>query len=33
MQHAIVTSLVWSFGLLAIFAPLAAHLFARRTRG
>jgi ABC transporter DrrB family efflux protein len=33
MQNAIVTSLVWSFGLLAIFAPLAAHLFARRTRG
>jgi ABC-type multidrug transport system permease subunit len=33
MQHAIVTSLLWSIGLLAVFAPLAAHLFVRRTRG
>ncbi|MGO9179854.1 MAG: ABC transporter permease [Candidatus Limnocylindrales bacterium] len=33
MQHPIVTSLLWSIGLLAVFAPLAAHLFARRTRG
>ena len=33
MQHAIVTSLLWSAGMLAVFAPLAAHLFARRTRG
>jgi ABC transporter DrrB family efflux protein len=33
MQHPIVTSLMWSIGMLVIFAPLAAHLFARRTRG
>jgi len=33
MQHAIVISLLWSIGLLAVFAPLAAHLFVRRTRG
>jgi ABC-type polysaccharide/polyol phosphate export permease len=33
MQHAIVTSLLWSAGMLAVFAPLAAHLFVRRTRG
>ena len=33
MQHAVVTSLLWSVGLLAVFAPLAAHLFVRRTRG
>jgi ABC-type polysaccharide/polyol phosphate export permease len=33
MQHAIVTSLLWSIGLLAVFAPLAVHLFVRRTRG
>jgi len=24
---------LWSAGMLAVFAPLAAHLFARRTRG
>jgi len=33
MQHAIVTSLIWSIGLLCVFAPLALHLYARRTRG
>jgi len=33
MQHAIVPSLLWSVGMLAVFAPLAAHLFVRRTRG
>jgi ABC-type polysaccharide/polyol phosphate export permease len=33
MQHAVVTSLLWSLVLLAVFAPLAAHLFVRRTRG
>jgi ABC-2 type transport system permease protein len=32
MQHAILTSLLWSIGMLVVFAPLAAHLFARRTR-
>jgi ABC transporter DrrB family efflux protein len=33
MQHPVVTTLLWSFGMLVVFAPLAAHLFARRTRG
>jgi ABC transporter DrrB family efflux protein len=33
MQHPILTSLAWSAGMLVVFAPLAAHLFARRTRG
>ncbi|MGO9151179.1 MAG: ABC transporter permease [Acidimicrobiales bacterium] len=33
MQHPIVTSLMWSIGMLAVFAPLATHLFVRRTRG
>ena len=33
MQHPIVTTLLWSIGMLVVFAPLAAHLFARRTRG
>ena len=33
MQHPVVTSLLWSVGMLAVFAPLAAHLFVRRTRG
>jgi ABC transporter DrrB family efflux protein len=33
MQHPIVTTLLWSAGMLIVFAPLAAHLFARRTRG
>ena len=33
MQHAIAASLLWSIGLLVVFAPLAAHLFVRRTRG
>ena len=33
MQHPIATSLLWSVGMLAVFAPLAAHLFIRRTRG
>jgi ABC transporter DrrB family efflux protein len=32
MQHPIVTTLLWSIGMLAVFAPLATHLFARRTR-
>jgi ABC-2 type transport system permease protein len=31
MQHPIVTSLIWSTVLLAIFAPLASHLYRRRT--
>jgi ABC-2 type transport system permease protein len=31
MQHPIATSLLWSIALLAIFAPLAAHLYRRRT--
>ena len=33
MQHPVITSLLWSIGMLILFAPLAAHLFARRTRG
>jgi ABC-2 type transport system permease protein len=31
MQHPIVASLLWSVGLLAVFAPIAAHLYRRRT--
>ena len=31
MQHALVASLLWSLALLAVFAPLAVHLFRRRT--
>jgi ABC transporter DrrB family efflux protein len=31
MQHPIVASLLWSVGLLAIFAPLATSLYRRRT--
>jgi ABC transporter DrrB family efflux protein len=30
MQHPVVTSLLWSVALLAVFAPLASHLFQRR---
>jgi len=33
MQHPVVTTLLWSVGMIVVFAPLAAHLFARRTRG
>ncbi len=33
MQHPEVAALAWSLGLLLIFAPLAAHLFRRRTTG
>jgi ABC transporter DrrB family efflux protein len=31
MQHPLVASLAWSIALLAVFAPLAVHLFRRRT--
>ncbi len=31
MQHPVLASLVWSFALLALFAPLATHLYRRRT--
>jgi len=31
MQHPVATSLLWSLALLAIFAPLAVHLYRRRT--
>ena len=31
MQHPIATSIMWSITLLAIFAPLAAHLYRSRT--
>jgi hypothetical protein len=31
MQHAVLASLLWSVALLAIVAPLATHLYRRRT--
>jgi ABC-2 type transport system permease protein len=31
MQHPVAVSLLWSFGLLAVFAPLASVLYRRRT--
>jgi hypothetical protein len=31
MQHALVAALLWSFAMIAVFAPLAVHLFRRRT--
>ena len=31
MQHPVETSLLWSVGILAVAAPLAAHFFRRRT--
>ncbi len=31
MQHPVVASLLWSAALLAVFAPLATHLYRRRT--
>lgn len=31
MQHPVLASLLWSVGILAIFAPLAVHLYGRRT--
>jgi ABC-2 type transport system permease protein len=31
MQHALLASLLWSFALIAIIAPLATHLYRRRT--
>jgi len=33
MQHPVTTSVLWSLALLAIWAPLAAHLYRRRTTG
>jgi ABC-2 type transport system permease protein len=33
MQHPVLASLLWSFALLAIFAPLATVLYRRRTTG
>jgi ABC transporter DrrB family efflux protein len=33
MQHPVLASLAWSVALLLIFAPLAAHLFRRKTVG
>ena len=33
MQHPVEAALAWSIGLLVVFAPLAAHLFRRRTTG
>jgi ABC-2 type transport system permease protein len=31
MQHPVIASLMWSVAILAIFAPLATHLYRRRT--
>jgi ABC-2 type transport system permease protein len=31
MQHPVVGSLLWSLGMLVVFAPIAAHLYRRRT--
>lgn len=33
MQHPVAAALAWSIGILVVFAPLAAHLFRRRTTG
>lgn len=33
MQHPVEAALAWSIGMLLVFAPLAAHLFRRRTTG
>jgi ABC-type multidrug transport system permease subunit len=33
MQHPVVVSLLWSVALVAVFAPLAATLYRRRTTG
>ncbi|EIV91996.1 ABC transporter permease [Frankia sp. QA3] len=32
MQHPLAASLIWSLGIIAVFAPLAATLYTRRTR-
>ncbi|MGA2519764.1 MAG: ABC transporter permease [Acidimicrobiales bacterium] len=33
MEHPVVAALAWSLALLVVFAPLAAHLYRRRTTG
>jgi ABC-2 type transport system permease protein len=33
MQHPVVAAVAWSLAILAVFAPLAAHLFRRKTTG
>jgi hypothetical protein len=33
MQHPVLASLAWSAVILAIFVPLAAHLFRKKTVG
>ncbi len=33
MQHPVAATLIWSIALLALFAPLASHLYRRRTTG
>jgi ABC transporter DrrB family efflux protein len=33
MQHPVVAAVAWSLGIFFVFAPLAAHLFRRRTTG
>jgi hypothetical protein len=32
-QHPIITSLLWSIGMIAVFAPLATYLYRCRTTG
>ena len=33
MQHPVLASLAWSLAMIAVFAPLATHLYRRRTTG
>lgn len=33
MQHPVEAALLWLLAILAVFAPLAAHLFRKRTNG
>jgi hypothetical protein len=33
MPHPVVAALAWSLAILIVFAPLAAHLFRRKTTG
>jgi hypothetical protein len=31
MQHPLLAAVLWSVGMIAVFAPLASHLYRRRT--
>jgi hypothetical protein len=31
MQHPAIAAVLWSVAIIAVFAPLAAHLYRRRT--